>query len=280
MPLKGTERLGKKIIVPGAEYISEKGCLPGQRAIVPVPPVDADRQSQQWAVTDAGVTSNDGGDGISVLDISSINSSLQGLAYTFPNDGATDDNSWTIDVALPAFMSATPRMTIRLFVLATGEGACGGQPPPGDEVFTGAKLAEAASQSVLNTTETAINWSTTPEFDTDSYFSAGSPTLLTIPTGLAGKFLLTARIVVGFDSGGAQMEFAIRQNGSQIALVEHFLEPSSYGTTIMCSTLVDAADGDAFDATLFHNGATLTLGSGSASTKPGSFEIGRWDKPA
>jgi len=82
------------------------------------------RQSQQWTVTDAGVTGNDGGAGITVLDINTVNSSFQGLGYTFPNDGASDDNSWTIDIALPTFMSTTPNMTIRVWVVATGTGAC------------------------------------------------------------------------------------------------------------------------------------------------------------
>lgn len=122
---RGTQTLAPVNLVPGAIILDNDtsnltNTGRGTPSVVP----EKKRQSQQWAVTDAGVTSNDGGHGITVLDINTVNSAFQGLAYTFPNDGTTDDNSWTIDVALPTFMSTTPNMKIRIFVQMPGPGAC------------------------------------------------------------------------------------------------------------------------------------------------------------
>lgn len=122
---RGTQTLGRPNVVPGAIILDNDtsnltNTGRGTPSIVP----EKKRQSQQWAVTDAGVTSNDGGAGITVLDVSTVNPAFQGLAYTFPNDGATDDNSWTINISLPTFIATTPNMKIRITILATGTGAC------------------------------------------------------------------------------------------------------------------------------------------------------------
>lgn len=127
---RGTEYEGVASPVPPGQSIPKKqprgiaNAGSGTPIIPPLAPSEVDRQAQEWTVTDEGVTSNSAGHGITVLDVSTVNSKFQGLAYTFPNDGSTDDNSWTIDVVLPTFMSATPNMKIRLFVQATGAGAC------------------------------------------------------------------------------------------------------------------------------------------------------------
>lgn len=115
---RGTQTLGQPNVVPGAIVLDDStsnltNAGRGTPSVVP----EKKRQSQQWAVTDAGVTSNEGGLGISVLDVNTLNASEQGLLYSFPGNNS-DINSWWIDVKLPDFMSSSPNMTLTLTFVA------------------------------------------------------------------------------------------------------------------------------------------------------------------
>lgn len=53
-----------------------------------------------FAVTSDGQTRNDGGVGITVKDLSTIQAALVQLGFSFPG-GATDDNQWGIPIRIP-----------------------------------------------------------------------------------------------------------------------------------------------------------------------------------
>ncbi len=83
----------------------------------PIVPTAKDRAGRDWVAVDNGVTANVSGNPITVLDLSTVNAEVQGLAYSFPG-GAADDNTWTFDWAVPDFIHpATPDMKLRLYFL-------------------------------------------------------------------------------------------------------------------------------------------------------------------
>jgi hypothetical protein len=60
----------------------------------------------------------------------------------------------------------------------------------GGASFAGAKVTRSSAQSMANDTWTAISYDT-EDFDTDGYWTSGSPTRMTIPTGKGGKYLVS-----------------------------------------------------------------------------------------
>lgn len=75
-----------------------------------------------------------------------------------------------------------------------------------EQATRGALLARAATQSIPNDTETAITWPT-PERQTETVWASGSPTLLTIPSGVT-----LVRLV-------GQVTFAANATGSRKARI-------------------------------------------------------------
>jgi hypothetical protein len=64
-----------------------------------------------------GITHNDGGAGVSVVDLSTVNADTFELAYSFPG-GATDDNIITWKWIVPKSIAANPKIVLYLHVLA------------------------------------------------------------------------------------------------------------------------------------------------------------------
>jgi hypothetical protein len=83
--------------------------------VFPQPTIGWD--SKEWAVCDAGVTHIEAaGAGITVNDLSAVNSSLQGLGYSYPGEAA-DDNSWTVQWSLPDNIDVTKPIYVTITVV-------------------------------------------------------------------------------------------------------------------------------------------------------------------
>lgn len=124
MPLKGTEQLSTPQIVPGAEIVGKPGAPIGitRQVVVPVPapPEGPDRGVIVLTVMQpVGVTRNNGGEGITVLDLAGVNPAMSPVAYSFPG-GDDDDNEIQWLLAVPSSMSVAPNMTVTLWVMGQG----------------------------------------------------------------------------------------------------------------------------------------------------------------
>lgn len=70
----------------------------------------------------------------------------------------------------------------------------------------GVRLRRNANQSVLNTTTTDISWDTEDE-DTDGLWVIGTPTVITVPSGMGGLWIAAATIEIqgGFLTSGRSL---------------------------------------------------------------------------
>lgn len=96
---RGTEYEGIPELVAPGQSIPKKqprGIANRGEGVPVVPLTGRGRSQQQWEVISDGVTHIEAaGAGITVTDLSTLNSGIQGLAYSFPGEDA-DDNSWTV----------------------------------------------------------------------------------------------------------------------------------------------------------------------------------------
>ena len=101
-PTKGTELGGRVIYAPGVEYgnqspnVTASPSQPVPFPALPPPP----NQTLQFAVASVGQTRNDGGAGLTVKDLSTIQAALVQLGFSF-SGGSSDDNQWGIPLRLP-----------------------------------------------------------------------------------------------------------------------------------------------------------------------------------
>ena len=77
-----------------------------------------------------------------------------------------------------------------------------------------AKVVLSADQSIANATYVSLSWGTA-QFDTDVFFAIGSPTRLTIPAGLAGKYLVVFKACFTLNATGGRL-CRIMKNGTSI----------------------------------------------------------------
>lgn len=131
----------------------------------------------------------------------------------------------------------------------------------GGSTFVGAGCFTTSGQTINNATQTAITWNS-EEFDTDGFHSTSTNTSrMTIPTGKAGKYLITAQYQQ--DSGstaGNQRLISIRKNGSGIRQSDPLIK--AYGTYAI-TAVTDAAVGDYFEIFAYQDsGGSMLLGTG------------------
>lgn len=135
-----------------------------------------------------------------------------------------------------------------------------------------ALIYRATDQVIPDTTETAMSFSTA-SYDSDSFFSGGAPTRLTIPTSLDGTYVVRAQVTPPAYTNGS-VKIRIYKNGSQIA--------ENYRTIISSSAagfevtkLVQAVATDYFEVkvvSIESPAASKTFVGGSASC---TFELVR-----
>ena len=122
----------------------------------------------------------------------------------------------------------------------------------------------ATSQSIPSSTLTTISFSTV-DYDTDSLWSAGSPTRLTVPTGLGGKYTIVGQ--VKWSLGGSGPFFArIYKNGALAA--ENYGALTDTSSVIQVVAELELVPTDYVELKIFHTSSTdpeSTVG-GSAQT--------------
>jgi len=275
---KGTETLSTPEVVVRAQIFGNKSKRVGG-ATGPA----ADREAQSWEVADAGVTSNDGGNPITIANLNDINSDAQGLAYSFPGEPA-DDNSWTIDVAVPKYMATVPNMKIRLFLLADGAGTCGGPTPGGDGVFTGAQVASVSSsgQTISNHSQTQVDAALLDGtiFDTGvtqfgaAYWDSGTGRFV-VPAGAGSAdspFIIVFEANWDISNSGYGTSVIV-QGPNDLDFDYQIIDNNAYGCRIRMVAEAILADGD----TVYVNVTQDTSGGATRDVTDGIFFIGRYD---
>lgn len=91
--------------------------------------------------------------------------------------------------------------------------------PPGRDGTTAGgfvKIYRATDQTIALNTETTLIWSNTI-YDTESFFNAGDPTKLTIPTGVDGTYTIVLAPTLEVFNGTGVCELKLYRNGNIIA---------------------------------------------------------------
>jgi hypothetical protein len=132
--------------------------------------------------------------------------------------------------------------------------------------FQGVSMTKNAVQSIPNATWTAITFQV-EEFDTDAFHSTSSNTSrITIPTGLAGKYLLTGSVVWEVNTTGIRA-IAIYKNGASVKDVFLNLPSTTFGTIQGFSIVVDASVSDYIELFTYQScGTAMNIDQGTTQT--------------
>lgn len=129
----------------------------------------------------------------------------------------------------------------------------------GSPTFHGVKAYRSAAYTIAHGSTTAVPWDA-EEYDSDAYHdNSTNPSRLTVPTGLAGKYLVTGNIGTSQIGAVTRWSISIRKNGTLIrgGLSESNCDANDFamgGRTVA----VDLAVGDYVDITYFQqNGGSV-----------------------
>jgi len=154
------------------------------------------------------------------------------------------------------YRSSTANTNTRLGVGTTGQvlTVAGGVPSwatPAIPNLVGTSLTKSAGQSIANATYTAISFDG-EDYDTDAFHdNSTNNSRITIPSGKAGKYLVTANISLESGAGNFRI-INIYKNGSgtgdnTVATV------SGFGTIVVKTVVMNLAVGDYIQAFVYQN---------------------------
>jgi len=140
--------------------------------------------------------------------------------------------------------------------------------PPAGGSFSGAKVTRTTTQAVSHNTDTLVSWSSA-DYDTGGYWSSGSPTRLTIPTGGTGKYLITFLNSFVANSTGVRY-VSIRKNGGNAfdTVFSQYIAALSGSPTIQAtSTELALSAGDYLTLLVYQNsGGSLNITDAECKT--------------
>lgn len=128
--------------------------------------------------------------------------------------------------------------------------------PELDTAFTGAKAYLGFNASLANNVVTTMTW-TLLSLDSGGYWSAATPTRLTVPAGRGGVYLVVAN---GTFAAGAEADRLVRivKNTATIVGEARLVEAGST-ISVTATQLVQLAAGDYVEMQMFQNsGAVVT----------------------
>lgn len=121
--------------------------------------------------------------------------------------------------------------------------AGGGGLAAGSGSFSGALVTNSGAQTLTTAEFNALTFDT-ESFDTDSYYSSGSPTKLTVTT--AGKYLITGAVDFTSNATG-QRSIAIRLNGTTYVSWQWVQAANGNRTALSIAAIVSAAANDYYE---------------------------------
>ena len=87
--------------------------------------------------------------------------------------------------------------------------------PSSGSSFFGARAVKNANQSLSNATATALTFEV-EDFDSGGYFTTGSNTRMTIPSGKGGYYVVIAQVGYANGTSNTSREARLRVNGSDV----------------------------------------------------------------
>lgn len=146
-------------------------------------------------------------------------------------------------------------------------------PSGGGVSFDGARYYRAANQSIPNNTVTKVTLDT-QTFDTASFWSAGSPTRLTIPTGKTGYYLIVGDITFNSAAGNNFERVDILLNNTSTIAISTTLGLGGAGNRLSVATIYHLNATDFVELECYQaSGGALNLISEAPATS--SLQIGR-----
>jgi hypothetical protein len=132
--------------------------------------------------------------------------------------------------------------------------------------YQGVSMTKSAVQSIPNATWTAITFDV-EEFDTDAFHSTSSNTSrITIPTGMAGKYLFTGCAVWANNTVNIRA-LALYQNGSAVKSLFLNRPSTFFDTQISFGMVLGLADGDYVELYTYQDStAGLNMQNGTSQT--------------
>lgn len=128
----------------------------------------------------------------------------------------------------------------------------------------GARVTNGATQSIPNATNTALTWNT-ENFNTDSIHSnATNPTRFTIPTGMAGKWVIGGFVAwdgaAGTSAAGGRSIWIYLNTTTILALIERTSDATTPSCRLTLATAVKLAAGDILELYAFQtSGAAINV---------------------
>ncbi len=119
----------------------------------------------------------------------------------------------------------------------------------------GARVHMTSQQTINNNTVTTLTWGAT-DFDTNVFWSAGSPTVFTVPAGVSQVRIYTS---VGWVAGAFRRDISVIKNGGSFAGTVHsqFITatgaPSIEGIISEVTGTITVSAGDTFAVQAFQN---------------------------
>ena len=141
-------------------------------------------------------------------------------------------------------------------------------PAAATPTFAGCVLTNAANISLANNTTVTLTWDQ-EDFDTDGFHSTSTNTSrITIPAGLAGKYLVTSKVQYTSNSNGRRI-VQITKNGSNAWDFES-ASPGSTELQLQGVAIIDLAEGDYVETTAWQN-SSVSLTAQNSNTRYSAF---------
>ena len=141
----------------------------------------------------------------------------------------------------------------------------------------GAKVYNNTTQLASNSSATTLTYNS-EDFDTDGFHSTSSNTSrLTVPAGLGGKYLVTARTFTPFATTNSKY-IQLHKNGDATPFQREGYGASAVVDTVFIYAVMDLVAGDYIETTIVHdNGTNQNVGHASARRVQSEMSIMRFD---
>ena len=114
----------------------------------------------------------------------------------------------------------------------------------------------ASTQSISNSSATAVAFAGTDVYDTDAFHNpASNNSRITIPSGLGGYYQVYGQVGWDGNATGRRILY-LRKNGSTIYYSEGFASGSTLNSTLPVMVVVDLAANDYLELFVFQNSGT------------------------
>jgi len=131
--------------------------------------------------------------------------------------------------------------------------------------FKGCRLTFSSGVAVASSTNVTVNWDV-ETFDTDAFHSTSSNTSrITIPSGLAGKYLVVAKGLLENSAEGLSI-IRLYKNGTQVFTVDMYKWNGGYTHTLL-TDILDLSVSDYLEIVWYQNtGSSGTLQAGQTTS--------------